>query len=150
MRKLHHLLASTAVAVLLVAGCDDDEDVDDGTLTASIDGSAFTATTVTGTYASNVLAFSGLGGSGTQILISIPNVTTTGTFDVGIGQAGVAQVVVGTQVWTTALTGGTGSVVITALSSSQASGTFTFTAPASTGGATGTKVVTSGTFTIEF
>ena len=73
-----------------------------------------------------------------------------GTFNVGVGQAGIAQVVVGTQVWPTALTGGIGSVVVTAINSSTATGTFSFSAPASTGGAPGTKVVTSGTFSLEF
>ena len=153
MRRLHRLLASGALAATVLAGgCSDDEtgNNNDNSLSATIDGTAFTATTVQGTYSSNLLAFSGLNGT-TSVTFAVPNVTATGTFQLGVGQAGIAQVNVGTQNWTTALTGGTGSLTVTALSSSEATGTFTFSAPATTStGATGTKAVTSGSFTIHF
>lgn len=148
MRKLSRLLAATLVAGTLVTGC---TDVDaDSSLTASIEGTGnFTASTIQGSYADNVLAFSGFN-STAQILVTVPNVTAPGPFALGVGQAGVAQVVVGSAVWTTALTGGTGQVVVTSISSTSVSGSFTFTGAASTGGATGTKTVTSGEFTVSF
>ena len=152
MLKRLHVIAAALAASAFAAGCNGDDD-EDSSLTASIAGSgSFTASTVQASHDNSILAFSGLNGD-TQILVTIPNVTTTGTYDVGVGQAGVAQVVIGSgtpAVWTTALTGGTGQVVVTALDSEMASGSFTFTGAASSGGATGTKTVTSGSFTVFF
>jgi hypothetical protein len=149
VRKPHHLLASTAVFALLVAACGTEEN-NNGGVSASIDGTPFTALIAFGTYTGNVLTIGGLSGS-TSINLTVPNVTTTGTLSLASGQAGIAEVDVNAQNWSTSVTGGTGSITVTSISSTQASGTFTFSAPATVGsGATGTKVVTNGVFTVAF
>ena len=124
-----------------------------GTMSASIDGQAWTGNLATAaTYQNNILAFAGTNNS-FQINITLTGVTGTGTITLGSGQlsiATVATVSTSPQTWLTSATGGTGSVVITSLSSTGASGTFSFTGVAAGGGATGTKAVTSGQFNVTF
>lgn len=150
--KLLLRVATLSLFVAGAAGCSGDSNGPSvtGSVTANINTTPFTASTaVQATYAANVLAVGGTG-NGTQILITIPNVTTTGQFNIGLGQAGVAVVTVGTDSWTTSLTGGTGSVTLTTLTSSHAVGDFFFTAQAGSAGATGTKDVASGHFDVTF
>lgn len=142
---------------LLLAGmiaCSDDENTgpnENSSVAASIDGTAWTAATVQSTYAGNVLAVGGLDAGQTQVLITIPSVTTTGTFDIGAGQPGVAVVTANGQTWSSTLVGGTGSVTVTTLTATHAAGTFTFVATAlTTSGATGNKTVTTGSFDVTF
>lgn len=143
--------------VLLAAGavaCGDDNGTGvhaNGSMSASIGGTAWTANlSVTASHAGNVLAIAGVSADSRQINITVPNVTTTGTVNLGVGQQGVGTVTLGTQAWVTSLVGGTGSVSITTLTATHVAGTFTFTAAASTNtGATGTKAVTSGAFDID-
>jgi uncharacterized protein DUF6252 len=147
VRRVHHRVASAAAALLVACGTDESANAG---VTALIDGTAFTATVSFGTYVGNLLTVSALNNT-TSIHLSLPNVTTSGTFDLAAGQAPVADVDMGAQNWSTAVTGGTGSITVTAISSTQATGSFTFSAPATVGsGATGTKVVTNGVFTVVF
>jgi hypothetical protein len=55
-----------------------------------------------------------------------------------------------TNVWNTGLTGGSGTLTITSLTTTRIAGSFTFTANAAGGSATGTQSVTSGTFDAGF
>jgi hypothetical protein len=74
-----------------------------------------------------------------QSALSMAVVTTTGTTTIGNWNAGG--------------TFGSGSLTISSLTSSRVSGSFSFNAvavPGASGGATGTKVVTNGTFTANF
>ena len=148
MRKLHQLLTATALAAVGAACGYGDNNVTN-TLTAVIDGTAFTATNVAAAHTGNTLSITATAAS-QQIVLTVPNVTSTGTFSLAAGQGSTGQVLVAPQGWTTAATGGTGSVTITAYSSTAATGTFTFSAPAGTGGAAGTKVVTAGSFTVYY
>jgi hypothetical protein len=52
--------------------------------------------------------------------------------------------------WYAAGTIGSGSVTFTTLTATQASGTFVFTIPANSGGASGNKLVTDGVFNVTF
>ncbi|MGH7619868.1 MAG: DUF6252 family protein [Gemmatimonadaceae bacterium] len=52
--------------------------------------------------------------------------------------------------WTTSTTGGTGTVVLTTLTSSRVAGTFTFDAPPSPGQGTTTAHVTGGAFDVTY
>jgi len=149
-RLLQVLLACAAAPVL---ACSDNGagPNGNGTVTAKIDGASWEATAeVQATYISFVLSIGGLDSQARQIVISIPNVEVTGTFSFAGAQAAVGVVTFGAQSWSTAIAGGGGTVTISTLSGSHAVGVFNFTAPASTGGATGTKSVTSGTFDVRY
>ncbi|MBK7595943.1 MAG: hypothetical protein IPP98_01475 [Gemmatimonadetes bacterium] len=146
-----------ALAVLLVTSCGGDSSTnsgDESTMSATVAGTAWSGTlAVQVTYAGNVLAVSGTNGT-YQIVLTVPGVNATGTYNVGPGNLGVAQLVqvtAGTPAWTSSLVGGAGSITVTTLTASRAAGTFTFTAAASPGtSATGTRSVTNGSFDVQF
>ncbi len=119
-------------------------------MTAKIDGTAWSAPSASGSYGNGILAFAGanlqLGTIGVGVIASGP-----GTYAIGVGGPGNASVSIGGQAWSAAITGGSGSVTITSLTSTGAQGTFQFTAVPATGtGASGNKVVTEGTFDVTF
>ena len=127
------------LATLLVTACGSDSGTnsgDDNTMSATVAGTAWSGTlAVQGTHGGNVLAVSGTNGT-YQIQLTIPGVAATGTFNVGPGNLGVAQLVqvtTGTPAWTSSLVGGAGSITVTTLTATRAAGTFTFTAAASPG-----------------
>jgi hypothetical protein len=150
-------MGSTLLLLAAVACSSDNTDGNNnngnGTMSATIDGQAWTGNLATAaTYQNNILAFAGTNNS-FQINITLTGVTGTGTITLGSGQlsiATVATVSTTPQTWLTSSTGGSGSVVITSLSSTGAAGTFSFTGVAAGGGATGTKAVTSGQFNVTF
>jgi hypothetical protein len=150
--------ASLLLATLLVIGCGGDggtgPDGDDNTMTASVAGAAWNGSlAVQASRAGNVFSVSGTNGT-YQIQLTVPNVTATGTYNFGPGNAGIAQVVqvtAGFAAWTSALVGGTGTLTIATLTAEGATGTFTFNGIASPGTpATGTRAVTNGSFEVSF
>ena len=89
--------ASLLLATLLVIGCGGDggtgPDGDDNTMTASVAGAAWNGSlAVQASRAGNVFSVSGTNGT-YQIQLTVPNVTATGTYNFGPGNAGIAQVV---------------------------------------------------------
>jgi hypothetical protein len=90
-------------------------------------------------------------GVGASITITINNISGPGTYPLGVdavtvygGFAGFTAAGGGT--WLTPISGAAGMITITALTTTRIAGTFSFTANASSGGATGTRVVTNGEF----
>ena len=125
-----------------------------GTMTAVIDGSPWTAAAITtASYTNGILSIGGadrvnpIRSIGLALTVAAPGTFVMGTLpsaanavlSIGIGPT-----------WTANVAGGTGTIVITAISSTAASGTFFFTAVPAAGGATGTHTATSGTFNITF
>lgn len=151
-------ILTTAVLSVTIAACGGDDGTnnggdDDNTVTASIDGVAFSGTvSVQSSYSGGVLTIGAVGANSRQINIVIPNATAAGNFDLGAGRPGVITVTFGIQsAWTTTQNGGTGTVALTAISATGAKGTFSFTAvPAPGTGTVGNKVVTNGAFDVEF
>lgn len=149
--------ACIALASLLIVGCGSDGSTGPGsnsTMSANIAGAAWSGTLATqGVYTSNLLSVSGSNGT-YQIAINIPNLTATGTYQLGAGNFGVAQVIHVTgnmAAWTTSLVGGTGTVTVSTLSADRAVGTFSFTGMASPGTpATGSRAVTNGSFDVRY
>jgi hypothetical protein len=133
-----------------------------GTMSANVNGSSWISTihgatvngtnlTITGTSA-NVSG--GTSGTADAIILTLQNVTGTGTFSGPINATAIytqASLIGGTQnTWASAVPGGNCTVVITKLdqSNKKISGTFSFVANAAPGGtATGSKSVNSGSFT---
>lgn len=131
-----------------------------GSISASVAGSSFSATLATGAvHNGGVLSFAGVqsqGGTTRQLNIAVVNVEGTGTFTFGSGNS---HVVIYTEVensspqggksWTANMLVGSGSVTVTELSASRARGTFQFTLQPGTQNATGTKAVTNGSFNVK-
>ena len=161
---------SVLIALGAIAACSDSNAPDngnpfiDGSLTANVSGSGggggagfagntrVTATLVTGTLIVEAVQVSG--GITSGIMIDLDGVSGAGTFNIGFGNPGnVATYVEATETtagtWGATVNGGSGQVVIGHLTPTHIAGTFTFMANALLGSATGTKTVSSGTFSIE-
>jgi Family of unknown function (DUF6252) len=121
-----------------------------GTITCTIDGTAFTSVgDVIATRASGLVSISG-GDATSRIVALALAAPAAGTYQIGGLEGANGQVRVGTQAWQ-AVAPGSGTIVIQTLTATAVSGTFGFTAPALTStGATGTKIVASGTFDASF
>jgi hypothetical protein len=131
-------------------------------MSATIDGQAWTANTAAGSVtAIQVSPRSGgylIGGFGTgpasAMTFNLNYIARTGTYPLGVDAVsvvgGFAGLTGGTGAtggtWTTPISGAAGSVTISTLTPTRIAGTFAFTATASGGGATGSRVVTNGTF----
>jgi hypothetical protein len=125
-----------------------------GTMTASIDGSAWTAIAITAaTYTNGILSIGGADNSSPIRSIGLALTTASpGTFAMGsLPSAANALLSIGIgPTWTANVAGGSGTITITTISSTGTTGTFSFNAVAAAGGATGTHTVTSGVFNITF
>ena len=127
--------------------------------TARIDGAAWASeagvervgvpTTVPGTFA---LTGAKLGAGAFTIVITLYNIPGPGTYPLGVGVSvpgGNALISSTAGGWKTAQSGADGTINITTLTANRMEGTFSFTAVAFTGSATGTKTVTDGQFVVE-
>ncbi len=128
-----------------------------GFMTARIDGSAWASdpiyvdqgAQVTG---SGIYVIQGTQVSGTEalaIVLSLMNVPGPGTYPLGTGggvSGGTGIVALGGSGWTTPLSGAAGTITIAEVGDTRITGSFSFTADASTGGASGTRAVTQGEF----
>jgi hypothetical protein len=133
-------------------------------MTATVDGQAWSAATATG--AVTALQFSRVSGGyivmGTQITstgaigstmtFTLNNIAGPGTYPLGVDAVsvygGFAAITGGSPggTWTTPLSGAAGTITVTTLTPTRIAATFSFTAAPTSGGATGTRVVTNGTF----
>lgn len=141
---------------LSASACDSTDDgggagCGDGTMTATIGGSSFAATCVTGSLTSGVLSVGGnlgasQGGSQEQITIALPGASAGGTMSLGMGPTATYAKINGTDVSQTYVAT-SGTVRIESMSASGAKGTFSFTGR-NNGGQT--ISVASGAFDITF
>lgn len=126
-----------------------------GTFSATIDGSAWSAegrvAVTRGPANSLIIAAASLGRS---LSFTLFNASAPGTFSLVYSNAttlpSFAILASAGSAWTTNTTGGTGSVVVTTLTTSRVAGTFSFTAPPSPGQGTTTAHVTGGTFDVTY
>jgi hypothetical protein len=128
-------------------------------MSAVIAGSAWNSLPQVGvTYipSGNFLSVNGTDTSGTPnsstrtIGITVSSIPGPGTYS--INQGNQAQVTQGNQTWQAGgNSGGSGTIVVTSLSTHRVAGTFSFGANAVAGtGATGTKSVTNGVFDVSY
>ncbi len=119
--------------------------------TAVINGQAWAATTATFTvsYTNGVLAMSGTDATGWTFGLAIP---ASGPGPVALSTGANAILTSpSNQNWSaTHLDGGSGTIVVTSLTSNSATGTFSFVMVPSGGGATGNRTVAQGTFSVTF
>lgn len=134
-------------------------------MTATVDGQAWSASeasvialqfnAIAGGYIVIANQLTQAGGLGSTLSLTINNIRGPGTYPLGVDAVtvagGFAGITAGTGgVWTTPLSGAAGSITITALTPTRIAGNFNYTATASSGGATGSRVVTNGVFDAPF
>lgn len=120
-------------------------------ITAQVNGATWKGITVQATYQNQSLSITGFDPQVGQITLNIYKVTGPGTYSLAYlnsdGSSAIYADSTG-QGSNTFLPGGTGSVTITTLTSTEAAGTFSFDA-SSAGGSGGTTHVTSGYFDVS-
>jgi hypothetical protein len=124
-------------------------------MTFRVDGAPVTATSITGTFANGILSVSGgAAASNTILAFSLtPSAAGVGAYPLGLLSPSNALIQIGSPAagWQAGVGIGSGTISLTALSSTGASGTFSFSLAAVPGtGATGAKSVTEGAFTVTF
>lgn len=123
-----------------------------GSLSAKINGTAWQANLgLNASYNGNVLAIGATATTGETLGIGVAVLNGPGTYAIGPLSATNAELyTTAGGGWAATLAQGSGSVTISKISSTGASGTFTFTmTPANTGGA-GVKTLTDGVFDVTF
>lgn len=117
-------------------------------MSATVDGTAWTATTVGGSVTNGIAIL--VGGNATQS-VGISFVPTVGTQTMTPTGIVIGQVTIGAQAWqTTGAAGSSGSVTVTSASATRVVGTFSFTAPPLGGGSAAARQVTAGVFDVTF
>lgn len=132
-------------------------------MTATINGQAFSVTGVSAVFAAQLDANSGsylLSGVETastfrSITFTLSGISGPGTYPLGVDGVSVAGgagsvSVNATNVWNTGLSGASGTITITSLTTTRIAGTFAFSANAAGGSATGSQSVTNGSFDAGF
>jgi uncharacterized protein DUF6252 len=126
-----------------------------GRFTASINGAAWTATGRVSVTPSDAHSLIIQGSSPTYIItLDLLNAVAVGVYNLP-GDSLLASFANGTNFsagasWSTSLTGGSGSVSLTTLTSSRVAGTFSFVAFPPTGSKAGTLNVASGSFDVTY
>ena len=120
-------------------------------MSARVDGTAWTATSVAAGVTNGVLIIAGTNVTQT---VTVSAVVSQGTGTQTVGQTSLASgsLLVGQQQWSASgLQGGTGSVTLTTLTATRAVGSFSFTVQGRTQGATpASRQITSGVFDVVF
>lgn len=118
-----------------------------------VDGTLVTATSVTAGLSSGILAIGGGDASRTLSFALTPTSTGTGTYSIAPLSAANAMILIGNPAagWQAGVSIGSGTITINSLTSTGASGTFSFGLVAVSGtGATGTRTITEGVFNVTF
>ncbi len=144
-------------AALTLASCSNDDSTStngsgSSTMSAKVDGSDWMASINGAKNSNGLVSFAGQDGNVRRIHFNIM-ATQTGTYDIGgtVINPNMGQMSEGTKVWTSGLGMGTGKVIFTKLSASEAEGTFTLSlSPVTSTGASGTRNATEGKFSLKF
>lgn len=147
-------LTSVCLLLVLAAGCSSDDGnglttpgTGSGSMAARVDGATWTARSITASYLGGMLSLSGTDGTYTISLAATVQGPAVQDLTEGTGFGAIAE---GASTWYAVGEGGTGTMSISALTSSGATGTFSFTAGPLPGGTGGTRSITSGTFDVRF
>jgi Family of unknown function (DUF6252) len=122
-------------------------------MTFKVDGTSAAAGSVTAGLANGILSVGGTDASRSTTLsfALTPTTAGTGTYVLGPTSAANAMILIGNpaQGWQAAVGIGSGTIAISALTTTRASGTFSFVLAAVPGtGATGTRTITEGSFDV--
>ena len=150
--------ASNCAVVMLLAACGSNDatgpvTLPQGSMSARIDGSTWTASTaLTATYGNGILAAAGVDASLRTIGFGVV-ATAPGTFTVGPTGTANGSLTEGSggTIWQAVANLGNGTITITSLTPTGASGSFSFTLVANAAsGATGSRTITNGSFDLRF
>lgn len=160
---MHRLSALLPGLLLVATSCGGSSSTDvpvtsvpllNGTFAASINGAAWSAegrvAVVRGAGNSLIMGAASLTRS---LSLTLIGASAPGTYSMAYTTATLPSFAIMSSAgaaWTTNTTGGTGSVVVTVLTSSRVAGTFSFDAPPSPGQGTTTAHVTGGTFDVTY
>lgn len=155
---MRRALLTLAIAALTTVGCGgggtttNNNNNSARTLTATINGTAFVGTTVSGTYYNGNLTVAGVNGN-RSVHINATNLAGTGTYSFGIGNpnSALGEVIDADLGQFSSGYGGVGTMTLTAASLTRVTGTFSFTAYTSAGTGLGKPVMTviNGVFDIS-
>jgi len=120
-----------------------------GPVTALVDGVAWTAVAAVATNGGGFIAVGASAAGGEGLGFAVQG-TTTGTYNIGGTSPTNANYSIGGSSWVAGGMTGSGSIVITTLTSTRVAGTFAFEAVSLTGGLPATKSVTQGMFDVTF
>jgi len=160
MRHTLAMLGTAALVVVTACGGDSSNDgptnpnqnpTGNRSMSARIDGTAWTATSVAAGVTNGLLIIAGTNVTQT-FSIAVAVAQGTGTQTVGPSSVTYGNLLVGQQSWAAnGSLGGPGSITLTTLTATRAAGTFSFTVKALTQGASpATRQVTSGAFDVVF
>ncbi|QTD36709.1 hypothetical protein JL193_11230 [Polaribacter batillariae] len=154
MKTLKKISLLLFLSVLVSCG-GSDEDLGisgEGSLSAKIDGTAFTAlsSAVASSTSNNVLAVQGSNSNGVYIRINIMNYNGVGTYKTGDSASNASSMIYGTVnpvvAWASTFTIGEGTITVTEDTDTAVKGTFSFTGENNSSSAVTIKKVTEGTF----
>lgn len=140
-------------ALVLMAACGDSGATDANriggrTMSAKVDGAAWSTTTLSGNLTNGVVVIAGT--SGNQA-IGISFAASSGAQPIAQNSVVAGSLAIGTLTWGAGPGTGTGTVTVTTATDNHFVGTFSFTAQALVSGTTpATHQVTAGTFDVTF
>ena len=145
-------------ALIAIAACGGSDSSITGTtatgpMSASIDGQAWVSPAPAVSYKNNILAIVGIDvGLGTTVEVGSASVTHAGTYSLAFSNlnAGIGLISQGGKGWSSSAQGGTGSLVVTTITTNHVVATFSFDALPLSGGATGTRHLTTGKIDMNF
>jgi hypothetical protein len=158
MRRATTLLLALTLFVSVSCGDDGPTDPDDneqppsgpgtGTIGAQVNGQAWSGLVRSATHVNGTLTITGTDTSQRTILVAAALVTTPGTYQLNQGNpnGAIASVIEGAAIWSSSVSGGSGTLTVTILTATRVAGSFTFTGLPATPSATGTRAVTGGQF----
>lgn len=121
-----------------------------GTMTATVDGTPWTAIQIAAINNGGVVAISGSNVALLAVGFGFVG-DTTGTYTIGPLAASNGSVIDNLTTWSASISQGSGTITVSTLSAASASGTFSFSAPLVSGtGTPATRVVTNGSFNVTF
>ncbi len=125
-----------------------DASLPSGTMSASVDGVAWSAIEVQAVRAGGRR---NAGSDLALLAVAFAFQGVAGTYDLGPGHAATASVSDLSNIWAANDLQGSGTITVTTLTATRTAGTFSFTAPASpNSGPPATRVVTNGVFDVTF
>lgn len=147
------------LALLLATACGTGVDYEraptgngDGNLFATVDGASYSGSlNVQAIRTGNKIVITGFASNNRRLVLTLGSASAPGTFQLTVGGANIGDFYEAEKKWSSAVTGGSGTITFSVLTSRRGTGTFTFTAPAETAtGATGTRVILAGTFDVLY
>jgi hypothetical protein len=156
MKSRIPVLAFLLVSIASIAGCSSDGPTEpggqngpaNGSMTARIDGNAWTATIVTPGITGGISAIGGSDGSRTMAFAWAEG--GPGTYQIGSSIGLNANLTIAGGTWVASAVTGSGTLTVATRTQNRITGTFNFTMNPGSGAASGTRAVTQGAFDITF